>query len=703
MPHWPNKYPIGIWNMNRHALKTTLLCIAYLVLTACSGGNGHNPVLGKQDEVRNNAASSLTLRLVDADDTVINSVTESQSGTLIATLLDEGGRPVADAVITFVVDNLHIGALTPASGTALTNTDGVGKITLHANNQEGASNVVALAQVSSGLKVTDSVAFSTTLANLALGSGSGGSFTNGSLLTDSIASAQLSAGGTLTLTATIVDVDNANALFHSPVLVSFTSICADQGKAAIDNAVTTTSGTASATYRADGCVGPDTITATAPGGLLAQTRIEVAAADAGSIDFYSVSSQVISIKGTGETGNTSVSMKRPEAATVIFIVRDINGNPLPGHVVDFALTNSEGGITLQPEKAISDSNGRVQTVITSGVVQASVRVRASFTPSKGPEIFTFSNILVISTGLPDQNSFSIAPQVLNPEALNFNGVIVGIAVIAGDRFNNPVPDGTPVNFVAEGGVIEASCFTKAGLCTIKNVFLDKEFKGVCPDDPFDNCVEWISGSPKPGDGKITILATAVGEESFVDANNNGRFDDGEPVTNLPEAFLDIDENSAFDAGTEFFRDFNGNLQYDAADIFYNGSLCTDAAIALGHCANLINVRDSAVMVMASSQVAISFSASSIDVSGGFDTIDITIADIKGNAPPFNSEVVIATSAGKIDGQTKFKIPSQLNPYVRTIGVASTLPVSSSTRSLTVTVTSPSGVESVNRIPVTDGP
>ena len=62
--------------------------------------------------------------------------------------------------------------------------------------------------------------------------------------------------------------------------------------------------------------------------------------------------------------------------------------------------------------------------------------------------------------------------------------------------------------------------------------------GPCPDD-----LGSIRG------GRSTILVTAIGEESFVDSNANGVYDEGERWTNLTEAFLDNSENGLYDSAT----------------------------------------------------------------------------------------------------------------------------------------------------------
>jgi hypothetical protein len=54
--------------------------------------------------------------------------------------------------------------------------------------------------------------------------------------------------------------------------------------------------------------------------------------------------------------------------------------------------------------------------------------------------------------------------------------------------------------------------------------------------PGECSVRFCAGNPRPADGRVTILAYALGEESFVDSNGNNRYDAGEPFTDLGDPF-----------------------------------------------------------------------------------------------------------------------------------------------------------------------
>ena len=227
------------------------------------------------------------------------------------------------------------------------------------------------------------------------------------------------------------------------------------------------------------------------------------------------------------------------------------------------MSTSAGGITLTPipSTATSDAAGLVVTNVNAGTVSTPVRVTAS-TPgaTAGSTLTTQSSELTITTGIPDQDSFSLSATKLNPEFRDVDGNTTVLTARLADHNNNPVPDGTAVNFTTEGGSIVASCQTSDGACS----------------------ATMTSQAPRPANGRVTVLAYAVGEESFEDSSGNGVADrapidemvDGNGLsTDMPEAFRDDNENGVFDAATEAFIDYNQNSVYDGPDEKYNGVLC----------------------------------------------------------------------------------------------------------------------------------
>ena len=353
----------------------------------------------------------------------------------------------------------------------------------------------------------------------------------------------------------------------SPQTVTFSSPCASSGKAVLTSSVLTgAGGVATASYRDNGCGGSDVVTASVSGLATQSSTLTVTVPTAGSIQFVSATPTNITLKGTGGAG-------RQESAQVIFKVVDTGGNPLStSQTVNFSLSTSVGGITFAngstTTTGTSDpSTGQAVVTVQAGTVSTPVRVLASTTAAGGVTLSTQSDQLTVTTGIPDQTSFSLSATKLNIEGLQHDGETTVLTARLADHFSNPVPDGTAVNFIAEGGSVTGSCTTASGACS----------------------ATLTSQELRPTNGRVTVLAYAVGEESFTDVDGDGLaskvnrltattelIDFNGAATDMPEAFLDTNENRVRDAG-ETFIDFNANGQYDAGDGKYNGVLCNETA------------------------------------------------------------------------------------------------------------------------------
>ena len=506
----------------------------------------------------------------------------------------------------------------------------------------------------------------------------GGAF-NAGVIGIGIGTTILSAGGSTGMTVNFAFSDGT--LFTDPVDVTFSSTCIAAGQAIVAiNPVTAANGQADATYAASGCSGGDvvTATATASGSVLTATgTITVAPASVGSIQFISATPELIGLKGTGGLGIS-------ETSTVVFRVIDSTGGPVSGSDVDFTLSTTVGGIELTPISAISAANGDVQTVVKSGTLATTVRVTAIVT---GLGIGTQSSVLVVSTGIPHQAAFSLSRETCNIEAFGIDGVVDPVTVILSDRFQNPVPDGTAVTFNAEAGSIVSQCTTTGGTCT----------------------VDWVSAAPRPVDGRATILATTIGEESFVDLNGNGKFDAAESALfiasgfDLVEPFRDDNENGVYNSGVDgFFFDFFVNGMHDPADTFYSGLEC-NAGAALCAPTPTLGISGQVVIVMGTSGLILTPSINPLVGSG---SVTFVVTDLNGNAPPAETEIKVDTiTNGKVVGPSSWTVPDTCSfgaqvPYLATFSIEAD-PAAPATGTLFVEATVPSGLTTRTSITVND--
>lgn len=582
-------------------------------LIGCGAGAIPDDGGGDDDEGGESPAVQLSLVLLDSlgqqVGTTANPIMASRPGTVRARLL-RGGVPASNQVVSF---QATFGALRPASGTALTDSQGYAEIVLEAGSEAGAGELTARFQ-SDSVQQTRTINFLTlggdtgtgpeAPADVRLGLGFGAAFQDGVL---GLSATNVGSGSTLLVTANLVE-----GAGHSPwsgmASVSFTSSCVSAGTATIDQNVTAIAGAAVATYKPGAGCNTDVVRAQAnlsSGQRVALSdTIDVQQAPANSIEFSGASPEVLGLKGAAQAG-------APEVSVLSFLVKDSNGNPVPGGVeVEFEAVSNVGGFVISSGLETStDSNGVVEVTVQSGTVPLVAGVRARL--KARPEIVT-TGFVSIQAGVATQDRFSMAVEAINPPAGDHLGVQVPVTVRAADRFGNWVPDGTRINFTSELGDIAGSCQTNEGGCSVvwtsqgpQSMHHDSNRAGrACfvGSDP-DRARQGLLASPCGAHdrfGRSTITAWAVGEESFSDQNGNNLFDIGEQWLAMPEAFRDDNETGLHENEphyTETFMDYNTNGAYDPAHTHFRGLGCSVEAEAHGHCERLANVRRSALIVL----------------------------------------------------------------------------------------------------------
>ncbi|MBL6689924.1 MAG: Ig-like domain-containing protein, partial [Pseudomonadales bacterium] len=144
-----------------------------------------------------------------------------------------------------------------------------------------------------------------------------------------------------------------------------------------------------------------------------------------------------------------------------------------------------------------------------------------------------------NSGAPDQNSFTITrifdggtistDETLAIEGDIFNNVETTVRVDLADFFNNPVPDGTLVEFTAELGDITSSCTTESGQCEVTYVSADPRepdnsevsFRQLAVDDCPSSLVRNETVTVGSGDGMTDyrvadILRLSIGTTVLVE-------------------------------------------------------------------------------------------------------------------------------------------------------------------------------------------
>lgn len=564
--------------------------------------------------------------------TVVTQFKADETVQLQAQFLDEQGQGVAGKMATFSAGSAN---LNPAS--ALTKENGIAQVSYTpTQNELGAANFSVTLEndgktyQSSGLYEVLAKDAVSDEGIIVIGhfSADGSSFTENTLATTLPLEASkytVSAGGTFGVTADLAtkNDDGSYTRLQTPTSVNFSSSCVLSNDASIDSPVTTLSGTASSTFQNTSCSGnserDDQIIASVVAGnqtLSATLDFALASQTLANLSFVSAEPTSIRIKGAGGTGSS-------ESSLITFKVSDANGQAIAQQAVEFSLDTSVGGISFANGETstsnTSNSTGLVSATVLSGTMPTPVRVLATAT-ANNESVTTQSEQLTINTGLPQQLGFSLSSSLFNPEAANRNGEKAIITAYASDSFGNPAPDDTTINFTAEGGQIEPSCVTVNGSCS----------------------VEWTSADPRVPDHRITVLAYALGHETFFDTNGNNIFDDNviEPVplddggkiieacldsdgkakvcsgngmdietyhsegfVDLGDAFRDDDESGTHTSGEPYFNTAS-NPTYSAADGLFNGPQCQTSDIANGLCgqgqANKTYIRKALVMTMSGS-------------------------------------------------------------------------------------------------------
>lgn len=613
--------------------KTLLTASLLASIAACGGGGAKSPDGtdgGGGGGGGTTAEPTLSISLVDpVSGSAKTAISSSSPGLVKVVAKNADGSAASNVVVTFSTNDT-LAKLSPASGTALTDSNGTASVSIAAADvtSAGAATVDATAQIGEA-EVDAKTAFALGASNVTISS-----------LT--IDTNPLSAYGT---TAVRVTVLSDGAPVSTPLTVNLSSGCAAADKAQLDTGVTTVSGVATASYRDKGCASNDNITASVAGiSGTASGTLRVNAPNTGSIQFISATPTQISLQGTG--GQTSANVK--------FRVVDEGNSPVSGKPVNFSLSTGIGGVTLSSTSAFSDSAGDVTAVVQSGTQTTPVRVLATTTNASGALLSTQSAQLTITTGLPTQTAMSVGPTNFNIEGWDRDGENTTITARLADHFGNAPPEGTAISFDSEGAKVQPTCSTQSAGPTAE--------AGVCS-------VLFTSQNLRPTNGRVSVLAFAVGEEGFTDLNGDGLMDqaselvdsNGQNTVDFGEAFVDYNENGIRDSN-EPFKDFDQNLLLTAASTLYKGILCK-ASSGLCDPSKTLHIRQTVPIILSGSNPYISSSHSTgsiIDLTAGSVTVFFKINDLHGNALPVGTTVDFQTQNTKLVTSTGiFPVPNTI--------------------------------------------
>lgn len=586
---------------------------------------------------------TIDMTLVDANGVTISSKALSQTAPrfLKVVLKTKAGVAAPYTRVTVALDAPDA-VLVPTSGIAFTDDTGVMLMRVSPASVSAAGGVVATATAS-----VESVALSKAL-DLAITSGTVG-------LTDfQVSPATVQQGQSLTVSVA-VQVNGVTAPSNA-VPVTFSSPC---GTATPSPALVDSTGRASAVLQTTS-TGTCAVTAGTTGNVSLAGSFTVTTPPTTGLVFVSATPTLIY-----QSGSVGVNQ-----STVKFKVVNSNNDPVAGSQVAAALTNTNDGITFcdAPTTVTSGTDGTVSFTVCGGTVPATVQVRASLVSV--PSIATVSNILTVQTGLPTQRFFGLATSAHNFYAGGYftsklSGGSVTITAYAADRLGNPVPQGTTIVFVTEGGLISSG--TGASSCVVSNnsgscsvTLFGQEYRPLGADS--------TGGDPRPG--RVTVLAYTDGEESFTDVNNNNRYDAGEPFEDIGQLYIDKGENGRFDASysniqTGTFEgdqplsmpaNTTGNLACSTTDIAANPGLSRE-----GTCNGVWNgftrLRKQILIVFSGGEigqpgaysVTIPVGNRTEVISSSLSAVTVRLADLNGNPLPADATLEVAALPALTDG------------------------------------------------------
>ena len=509
------------WIKRTTPLIFTLLGL--VIITACGGGGGGSDSASKAGSgfvpppapppVEAPQGANISITLTDIDFQPITEINPITQGVMRIVVTDADDNPVVKEVVSATTT---LGRIVPEAGTALTDENGVAILYVTADGIDGAGTLTAALtynEVESAGSINFSVTTDVEQVPRKIGYiTSAGDFVEGVLRVEP--SGQVSAGGTAALT--VVVVDENNDLVTTEESVTFTSNCLFGNQAILDPPSPVSLGSKiTVNFTINGCQGEEIVTAKlASSGAEARGTVSIAPVQGELIRFdeQKTNTALIAIRGTGSASDLS------ESAEVFFRVTDAALNPVADARVNFSLLQSVGNSALacagkpfcdyptpdderaersRQDTQQSDADGFVSTRMLSGSVASSVQVMAYLDLNENGEreeneASTVSKVLIVSTGVADQDSISLSAKLLNPYGsraveyeggancnslgtkndafytggLEADGLCTDVMIKLADRFNNPVPDGTAAILTTEFGRIQGSCITQGGDCSV---------------------------------------------------------------------------------------------------------------------------------------------------------------------------------------------------------------------------------------------
>jgi hypothetical protein len=471
-----------------------------------SGGNGSNGGNGNGNGDNGDTTAAIKVinsSILDSDGNA-TTVVGLAGAYYQVKVVDEKGNSIAGAKVSFAIDATGVSLSQSTSGSVLTNAEGIAQVFIKPDSATVTGAYTVSSSVSyNGMSATDEKTFSVQPTNIQLGQ-----------LT--ITDTNLTSGGQTSVSMKVTD---SNGVAISGTIINLSASCGQLPAQVTSDA----DGTAQFVYKAinaDGSLCEGTVRLNASSGTVSQTQnLTVQKAEATSI-IYTSNELTMGIENSGSSSTGQVQFTVYTDTT-----------PLANTKVKVSLEKSPLGLKFGPNRnsddfiATTDQNGVIAVNLYPGSTPGPVEIKASLVSD--PSINALSKNITVASARVSQSGLSISWEQ-NVLDWGSDGASTGGTVRMVDRNGNAVPDGTVINFTAEGGKITPSCATTDGACSIT----------------------FSTQNPRPGDGRVSILAVAEGEKDYIDVNKNNKWDKGEDlfVHNIGDTFRDDNENGTYEPG-----------------------------------------------------------------------------------------------------------------------------------------------------------
>ena len=507
--------------MNKKQLTLKLSALAVSVLLASCGGGGDGYYGSTNSNSGGNTGGSTVLAvnvtnvtLYDAANAVTTSITAA-GVTAKVKVTDASGKPISGARVTFTGEGVVFGT---SNAAVLSNADGEASISVKPESLDanGTYQISAAADFN-GTTASSKLPLYFTLqaANIVIAN---------------MVAANTSLESGASTNITLKTQDATSKANQNGVTVNFSATCGTFEPVTI---VSSNQGDVTTAYKsidAAGklCEGTQTITAIGSNVPKQTVTVNIAEIKADSLRYSSESTVNLGIKRSGSASSGQIEF-----------TLYANGTPAANKDVNIELLRAPEDLSFVAlgNRAIktikSDPDGKVVVTLYPGDKPGPIEIKATL--ASDVTVFALSKNVSVSTGRVAQNGLSLSVSK-NSLQNRVDGDSATITARMVDRTGNPVPVGTVISFVTEGGMVTPNCSTNlVGECS----------------------VTLSTQNPRPLDNRVTVLAYVEGDKQYIDKNGNNLYDSGEPFaqiingqevnTNIGSFFRDDNEDNAYNA------------------------------------------------------------------------------------------------------------------------------------------------------------